>query len=366
DPQNKCVLERQAALNPDLSGFARTFTGNFLVGPPARLFGPFQAPKPKSMKNALGIEPTHDRNILRSELCGSCHTVRLPILHRGGTIGHTYEQTTYPEWAFSGYRTGDSPDGPLPSGAGARAQSCQDCHMPNKDPDGNPYRSKIAAIQEDSNFPQAEHTLPPEDIDRPVRSPFGKHTLLGLNVFLLKMAGQFPEVLGIRREDPMLTDSGIDSIPTAESAMLEQAASRTAGITIGDVENDGSTLSARVTVINRVGHKFPSGVGFRRAFLEFKVLDADSRELWVSGRTNGAGVIVDENGDPIEGELWWKDDCSSRIDPDRRTHQRHHQQITRQSQAQIYQELVAAPPDDPAPRCAAHEPPKGRLTTSFF
>src|SRR5262249_19789277 len=54
------------------------------------------------------------------------------------------------------------------------------------------------------------------------------------------------------------------------------------------------------------------------------------------------------------------------IDPDRRTHQRHHQQITRQSQAQIYQELVAAPPDDPAPRCAAHEPPKGRLTTSFF
>src|SRR5262249_52762770 len=114
DPQNKCVLERQAALNPDLSGFARTFTGNFLVGPPARLFGPFQAPKPKSMKNALGIEPTHDRNILRSELCGSCHTVRLPILHRGGTIGHTYEQTTYPEWAFSGYRTGDSPDGPLP------------------------------------------------------------------------------------------------------------------------------------------------------------------------------------------------------------------------------------------------------------
>ena len=29
-------------------------------------------------------------------------------------IGHVYEQTTYPEWAFSDYRTGTSPDGALP------------------------------------------------------------------------------------------------------------------------------------------------------------------------------------------------------------------------------------------------------------
>ena len=365
DPQNKCVDERQAALNPDLTGFAKTFTGNFLVGPPDRVFGPFQKPKPKSMKNALGIEPEHDRNIMRSEACGSCHTVRLPIRHRGQPIGHTYEQTTYPEWAFSDYRTGDSPDGRLPSGAGPRAQSCQDCHMPNKDADGNPYRSKIAAIQEHGNFPQAEHTLPPGDIDLPVRSPFGKHTLVGLNVFLLKMAWQFPEVLGIRREDPMLSD-GIESIPTVENAMLDQAVNRTASISIGDVKNDGSTLDARVTVISRVGHKFPSGVGFRRAFLELKVLDADNKELWVSGRTNGVGVIVDENREPIDGELWWKDDCSARIDPDKRIHQPHYQEITRQNQAQIYQELLAAPPDVPAPQCGAHARPEGPLTTSFF
>ena len=157
------------------------------------------------MKHALGIDPVHRQTITKPEMCGSCHTVHLPILHRGKTIGHAYEQTTYPEWAFSDFRTGDSVDGPLPYGSGPQAQSCQGCHMPNKDVFGNPYRSKIAAIQEYTNFPQAEHTLPPEDIDLQERSGFGKHTLVGLNVYLLKMAWQFPDILGIRKTDPMLS-----------------------------------------------------------------------------------------------------------------------------------------------------------------
>jgi hypothetical protein len=171
--------------------------------------------------------------------------------------------------------------------------------MPNKDAAGNPYRSKIAAIQEYSNFPQAEHVLPPADIDLPTRSGFGQHTLVGLNVYLLKMAWQFPDVLGIRKTDPMLTDMGIDSIPTAEGAMLDQAVNRTATVTVGDVRNEDGSLSARVTVISKVGHKFPSGVGFRRAFLQFSVLDVGNNVLWSSGRTNGAGVIIDENKEPI-------------------------------------------------------------------
>src|SRR5262249_15802504 len=154
-------------------------------------------------------DPVHDGvTITSSELCGSCHTVHLPVLHRGKTIEHAYEQTTYPEWAFSAYRTGDSPDGPLPSGAGALAQSCQGCHMPNKDTSGNRYRSKIAAIQEYSNFPAAENTLPPDDIDLKERAGFGQHVLVGLNAFLLKMAWQFPDILGIRKTDPMLTSTG--------------------------------------------------------------------------------------------------------------------------------------------------------------
>lgn len=365
-PQNVCIDEKQRVLNPGFKGFASTFTGAFLVGPPNELYGPFKEPKKKPMKQAVNIDPVHSQTITSSEMCGSCHTVHLPVMNKGEVIDHVYEQTTYPEWAFSDYRTGDSPDGLLPYGSGPQAQSCQGCHMPNKDAYGNPYRSKIAAIQEYSNFPLAEHTLPPIDIDLQERSGFGKHTLVGLNVYLLKMAWQFPDILGIRKTDPMLSDKGIESIPTAENAMLDQAVNRTAVVTVGDVRNEGGVLKARVTVVSRVGHKFPSGVGFRRAFLQFSVLDVNNKVLWSSGRTDGAGVIVDDKGAPIAGELWWNPDCSPRTDRQARIHQPHYQEITQQNQVQIYQELVSTPGNDAAPACGPTAKPKGELTTSFL
>jgi hypothetical protein len=180
------------------------------------------------------------------------------------------------------------------------------------------------------------------------------------------MAWQFPDVFGIRRSDPMLTDFGIDSIPAAEGAMLRQAVEKTAAVSVTEIKTVDGALNARVSVANRVGHKFPSGVGFRRAFLQFSVLDKDNKVLWASGRTNGAGVLIDEKGAPIVGEFWWKQDCSARIDPDARLHQPHYQVITRQDQAQIYQELVSTPKDVEAPTCGANAKPEGHLTTSFL
>jgi hypothetical protein len=364
-PQNRCVAERQAFLNPGEAGFAKTFTGSFLVGEPDRINGPFQDPKPKPMQNALGITPQHYANVQQSELCGTCHTVHLPILRAGSVIGHVYEQTTYPEWAFSDYRTGTSADGPLPFGPGPLAESCQGCHMPSRDASGRKLRSKIAGIQEYSTFPEAEYNLGPGDIDLPVREGFAKHTLVGLNLFLVKMAQQFPDVLGIRTQDPMLTSLGLDPLLYTERAMLDQAQSATASIAVGNLRSDGRTLEATVTVTNKSGHKFPSGVGFRRAFVQLSVLDERGRVLWSSGRTDAAGVITDEKGTPITGEFWWKDDCSARV-PATRPHQPHYQLITRQDQAQIYQELVAAPPTVGPAQCGRAVPAQGDLTTSFL
>jgi hypothetical protein len=365
-PENSCIAERQRRFNPGLIGFAETFTGSFLAGPPDKANGPYSDPKRKSMHAAIGIDPVNNPTIKSSEVCGSCHTVHLPVLRGDQTVGRVYEQTTYPEWAFSAYRTGNTADAPLPAGAGAQAQSCQDCHMPNKDAQGKPYRSKIASIQEYSNFPQAEHALPPQDIDLPVRSEFAKHLLVGLNVFLMKMAESFPDILGIRGQDPMLADRGIDSIEANEREMMDQAANRTAGISISDVSTEGGALSARVTVVNRTGHKFPSGVSMRRAFIQFEVFDTEGKLLWSSGRTNGAGVIIDQNGNPIAGELWWESDCSARIKPLERMHQPHYEVISQQDQAQIYEELVSAPSAVGALRCGPGTPPAGELTTSFL
>lgn len=366
-PENACVEKRQALLNPDNKGFARTFTGSFPVRPPDSLIGPFEDPKVKPMENALGITPEHNADIASSEVCGTCHTVHLPVMQEGETIGHTYEQTTYPEWAFSAYRTGDTPDGPLPHGKGARAESCQSCHMPSESEDGTPYRSKIASIQEHSNFPEAEHSLGPDDIDLDVRDNYSRHTLVGLNVFLVKMAQQFPDILGIRTVDPMLVGMGVDPLLRTEQAMLDLASNDTAEIAVDKVDSSADKLTAHVSLTNKVGHKFPSGVGFRRAFVDFRVLDVQGDTLWASGRTNGAGVLVDQSGEPIEGEYWWSKDCSARIRPEERLHQPHYETVARQDRAQIYQELVSTPPDDAsAASCGKDSKPAGQLTTSFL
>ncbi len=365
-PENRCIQERQQLLNPNERGFARTFTGSFLLRPPSELAGPFPDPKPKPMENGLGVTPVEDQGLLASELCGSCHVVHLPVYAPAGRpLGRTYEQTTYSEWAFSAYRVGTAQQRPLPSGAGAQAQSCQGCHMPNQDADGHPYRGKIAGIQEHSNFPEADHALGGDDLDLAVRSGYARHTLVGLNLFLLEMVEQFPALLGMRTQDPMLVDRGLDPVLLSARAVREQAASGTASVAVREVRRDAETLSATVSVISKVGHKLPSGVGFRRAFLTFEVLDGAGKVLWASGRSDDAGLLVDAGGQPLPGELWWTADCSRRLHPDRLVYQPHYQVITREDQAQIYQELVTAPASSTT-RCGDEAPPAPPFTTSFL
>lgn len=364
-PQNACVDERQALLNPDNTGFAKTFTGSFLVGPPESLIGQYEKPQTTPMKQALGITPEEHPTIAASEVCGSCHTVHLPVLQDGKIIAHIYEQTTYPEWAFSAFRTGSTPDGALPQGAGSTPLSCQDCHMATSDENGVSYKSKIASIQEYSNFPQADNAAAPEKIDLEARDKFALHTLVGLNVFLVKLAQQFPDILGIPIADPMLGSKGTDPLLWTEGAMLDQAKQHTADIAVGSVAVTDTELTATVKVTNKVGHKFPSGVGFRRAFIEFSVLDAGGKVLWRSGGTNAAGALVDANAAPLDGEYWWDNECKARIAPEQRLHQPHFETITSEAQAQVYQELVSTP-GGTAPVCGAGSSPSGQLTTSFL
>ena len=367
EPQNRCIEQRQQFLNADNVGFARTFSGSFFVGSPDKLFGPFDDPKQTPMSHALGVVPEHSQTIRSSEVCGTCHTVHLPVFAGPKEVAHSYEQTTYPEWAFSAYRTGDTPDGKLPYGAGTLAKSCQGCHMPSADGSGKPFRSKLAGIQEHSNFPQVENGAAGKDIDLQVREGFAKHLLVGLNVFFVEIARQFTSVVGIPTTDPMLGKKGVKPLDLTEQAMIDQASSGTATIAVKDVALNGTELDANVTVTNETGHKFPSGVGFRRAFVDFGVLDANGAVIWESGRTNDAGVIVDETGVPVAGELWWKDDCSGRVNaPNQNPHQPHYQIIQQQDEVQIFQELVTGPSPTAPEQCGRHAAPAGELTTSFL
>ncbi len=382
DAQNECVVERQKFLNPGVGHdtLAATFTGSFLVGDPDRIRAQIEKPKQKPMQNALGLTPHQDDSFTKSDICGTCHTVHLPIFHEGKNVGTVFEQTTYPEWAFSEFRTGKTanyPDGTgtLPSGqpsAGKLKVSCQQCHMESSDshkrdgfPTGlvfpdqapeNQYVSKIATIQEKTNFPKSDNTLPAADIDLERREGYARHTLIGLNVFFMSMAKQYPDVLGIPKDqagyvsaDPTGTTTSLPYIDRTLRRMQKSAKTKTATISVESAQIDAGVLNARVKIESGVAHKFPSGVGFRRAFVEFKVLDAQGNTLWGSGVTNGAGVILDNganpsSGKPIDGELWWDNQCQPVND--RLAFQPHFESITKQSQAQIYQELVMAPPQN--------------------
>ena len=83
--------------------------------------------------------------------------------------------------------------------------------------------------------------------------------------------------------------------------LVQTAQHETVTLDLSQPEVDGQKLTAEVTITNKVGHRFPSGVGFRRAFIEFVVMDNGSinqatgqpKIVWSSGRTNGEGFIVD-------------------------------------------------------------------------
>lgn len=381
DPgQNKCLEVQRSFETPGLTGFAETFLGNYPVTAADRLLGPFEDPKQKPMDHAVGILPEASALMKQSEVCGSCHTIYLPVLDaKGECVKRTYEQTTYPEWVFSAFRTpgfGTTP--------GADPKSCQQCHMKTTYRDEE-LTSKIASIQEVRGFPQFPYLLEPEELDLEQREDFARHTLVGLNAFFVEMAQQFPDVLGIRTTDPMLVSFGVPPLVTAEQSILDQAQDETVSVKVAGVttSSDGS-IEAKVELESQVGHKFPSGVGFRRAILELAVVDDAGDVLWISGGTDGLGLVLGKDGKPLRGELWWEDDCSRRR-PDSSVvakdpaFQPHYQVIESQDQAQIYQEIVRTPLASDPPGSCPNPPPKlgktatpprveapGMFTTSFL
>ena len=365
-------------------------TGVFPYSPREELNGPFADVKTQPMEEALGIEPTENPYIRNSQMCGTCHTINLPnvdaptdrplqgldeqdqaVLNLAARNGasvpnavplanrlldfqHSIEQATYLEWENSDFAWDP-----------VTAQTCQECHMPGgfRSVDGTidigQITTQIATIQ-DSTYPEAEHDLPDEEIQIPERDDYRRHELVGLNVFLVEMFNQFDGILGIDQSDFMTGATNGDEL--AIENMLRQAREETVTLDLEVTAATQGSLEAAVTVTNKVGHRLPSGVGFRRVFLEVLVTrdrdDGSRQVVWGSGRTNAVGVIVDGQGNPLDTEFL---DQGSQPPPEQCAdagydtiprYQPHYQVITREEQVQIYEELVL----DAA----------GRFTTSFI
>jgi Cytochrome P460 len=326
-------------------GTPATFTGKFKIDPPNVANGPYDQLITLPMKNATGITPRYGDHIKSSALCGSCHTVILPVfdnkgravVDQNGKPKEFHEQMTYPEWQNSVYQNEREPMDR------AATRTCQDCHMQKKFL-GQQLVFRAANI-EDINYPYTDYRAADKDITVRVRDQFSRHTLLGINQFGLMMFEQFPELLGVRTADYMYGEA-VPGLLTAQASGYDLARRETAKIEVSSLSRTDKSLEATVKIENLAGHGFPSGVGFRRAFLTFEVLDATGRVLWASGRTNSVGAIVKGVSDEVLPTEAFYDPATGK-----QVFQPHYEVITDESQVQIYEEVIADS--------------LGKITTSF-
>jgi hypothetical protein len=346
---------------------ATSITGNFFTGKADELYGPFkdQEIAPYAMEHAIGFKPKHSEFIKSSQMCGTCHTVNLPSIDHPYLPGeatdelieaepnplfkkfhHHVEQATYLEWLNSEYENEFQVNNP-------KAKSCQDCHMAKGIHDEGSginltqIQTRIAAIQDES-YPEAENIAAPADLTvRYRKQGYSRHNFKGLNVFLLEMFRQFDDLLGVRKVDYMTGSS--QDIDHAIRDFVQQAKHQTAELKLSTRWLENGKLEAEVLVQNLAGHRFPSGVGFRRAFLEVSVFDESKPEgkpIWSSGSTNEVGQIVDGTGKPLATEFFDRKSTTGG-----QQYQPHHEIITASNQVQVYETLL----------CNA----KHQLTTSF-
>lgn len=326
-------------------GTPETFTGKFKIDPPNVANGPYDQLITLPMKNATGITPRYGEHIKTSALCGSCHTVILPVLDsRGqpvldqkGKPKEFHEQMTYPEWQNSVYQNEREPINR------AAVRTCQDCHMQKKFL-GQPLVFRAANI-EDINYPYTDYRAADKDITVRVRDQYSRHTLLGINQFGLMMFEQFPDLLGIRTADYMYGEA-VPGLLTAQASGYDLARRETATIDVTALSRTHNYLEATVRIENLAGHGFPSGVGFRRAFLTFEALDAEGKVIWASGRTNSVGAIVKGlSNEVLPTEFFYEPATGKQV------FQPHYEMISDESEVQIYEELIADA--------------QGKITTSF-
>lgn len=323
-------------------------TGNFTVVPPKdglnTVFGPRKDVMELPMVQSIGVKPVQHDFIGTSRVCATCHNVYLPVISPTGDVKKfVYEQATYLEWENSDYSAREK--------AGEKDRSsCQSCHMPRSF-EGKRVDGKIANV-EDTDFPDYKHLdhlggilAPPAKVDVKPREGIARHALNGINLFGLEMFNQFDDILGIRKSSYM---SGVnDGLPAAIRNNAAMARNETARVTLAGVTRQGNKVRANVKVENLAGHRFPSGVGFRRAFVEFTVKNAAGETVWASGATNGAGAILNgARGAVLPTEIRTGKVASAE------NFQPHHRVITRENQAQIYEEVVVGS--------------DGRFTTSFL
>ena len=275
-------------ITPTGLGAKASFTAGFEITQEKVIYGPHPNPFAMPMIANSGYTPAEGAHILESALCGSCHTVITPTLEAGGrAVGEFVEQGPFLEWLRSAYP--------------AEGSTCQRCHAATlRDDQGRNLGQYIAHTPGGGRFGPT----------RP-RSPFGLHFFNGAN---LQGLGMFKELYPAEAEAISLIEQRTRQ-SLAGSLTLAVAARLAANV-----------LEADVDVINRTGHKLPTGFPSRRLWLHVTLRDRDGAVLYDSG-----------GFDEASGEIRGLGEGSAAA------YEPHHDLITRSSQVAVYEAEMRGP-----------------------
>ena len=289
---------------PEGLGEDKSFSGHYQIGDQGRIYGPHARPFSMPMYRHTGYIPTHSNHVRKSALCAACHTLYTDALSPDGiSTGHTLlEQGPYVEWQNSQFS--DETAGPS-----EHAASCQDCHAPTTDVDGNSIKTRIARNPHGGDFPPVSP-----------RQPFGRHVFTGGNTLA-------PELLR-RQLGERLSEADNAALDATIRSAREMLRKETAEIAIEKVERHDRQLQVTVSVSNLTGHKLPTAYPSRRVWIRLTARDGSGQVVFDSGGFDRHGRIVESAGQPLPSEQ-----TSGPIVP-------HLTEITSPNQVQIYQSIM--------------------------
>ena len=250
-------------IRPENLGTPESFSGGFVIGDEAEIYGPHDDLFGRPMRTVSGYWPVAGDHVRDSAMCATCHTLFVDTVDaRGEPTGHRLpEQTPYLEWRNSAFE---------------KTHTCQDCHVPTTDAGGTPVRTRIAREPEGTDFTEIGE-----------RSPFGRHLFVGGNTLV----------------PALLRDHGGPAPKEAYDAVIaaarEQLSERTARLSITDVVK-GAEFTVRVE--NLAGHKFPTAHPSRRAWLRVRVRTPGGKLLFAAGEHDDRGRILGADGTPLASE----------------------------------------------------------------
>lgn len=255
-----------------------------------KLYGNIEDPTHGIEYNMAGFGAEYSTGISRSEACGVCHEIRTPVVDINTTEvipgAEFVEQSTYTEWMNSDFS--ENKDN----------ITCQDCHMPAQDNvsiGGNPPRNN-----------------------------FHVHSFRGSNISMIDMFRRNPVELGI---GDTYTTANFDLAIEQTRDFLQND---TADLTVQSQGIVDGALEVALKVENKAGHKFPTGIQARRAWVHFEVKDANGDTVFESGHMNEDGSVVGSDSD-LNGAI---------VEP-------HYDVIDSEEQVLIYEGIMADVNSDP-------------------